>query len=218
MTTPLPRCTVDWYFDFISPFAYLQLEQFDRLPAGLDIVFRPVVLGALLAHWENRGPAEIPGKRRFTYRFVQFRAEQLGIPFRMPPAHPFNPLRPLRLAVALGGGLDVVREIFRHLWRDGLDTGSEAGWQALCERLGVTVPEAEARIEAPEVKAELRANTEAAIVRQVFGVPTFALGDELFWGEDATALFLHCLAAPEWLQSAELRRISELPVGIERRR
>lgn len=217
MSPPTLR-TVDWYFDFISPFAYLQLEQFEQLPAGLDIAPRPVVLGALLAHWENRGPAEIPGKRRFTYRYVQFRAEQLGIPFRMPPAHPFNPLRPLRLAVALGGGLDPVREIFRHLWRDGLDTTGEAGWGALCERLGLTVQEAEARLEAPEVKAELRRNTETAIARQVFGVPTFALGDELFWGEDATALFRHCLASPDWLQSAEVRRISDLPVGIERRR
>lgn len=206
----------EWYFDFISPFAYLQLEQFDRLPAGLDVTLRPVVLGALLAHWQNRGPAEIPGKRRFTYRYVQFRAEQLGIPLRMPPAHPFNPLRPLRLAQALGGGVEVVREIFRHLWRDGLGVADEAGWRTLCARLGVV--DAETLIERAEVKAGLRQNTEAAIAREVFGVPTFAVGDDLFWGEDATAMLLHCLEFPDWLQSAELRRISELPVGVERRR
>ena len=70
---------VDWYFDFVSPFAYLQLEQFGRLPANVNVALKPVVLGALLTHWDTRGPAEIPEKRRFTYRYAHFRAEDLWV-------------------------------------------------------------------------------------------------------------------------------------------
>ena len=112
--------TVDWFFDVISPFAYLQLEQLDRLQAAHDIVIRPrpIVLGALLNHWGQKGPAEMAPKRVFTYRHALFRAQQLGMPFRMPPAHPFNPIKALRLTLAMDGSLDAVRAVFRHIWRE----------------------------------------------------------------------------------------------------
>lgn len=215
MPTAIPQpVQLDWYFDFISPFAYLQLEQFDRLPAHLSITFRPVLLGALLTHWDSKGPAEIPAKRRFTYRHAQFRAEQLGIPFRLPPAHPFNPLKLLRLAIAAGCTRSAVQEIFRFVWRDGGDPASDPALQMLGTRIGVA--DSAQAIARPDVKAQLRQNTEQAIALGVFGVPTFVLGTDLFWGEDATAMLLHCIAAPDWLQSDELRRISDLPVGVQR--
>ncbi|MCA3807563.1 MAG: 2-hydroxychromene-2-carboxylate isomerase, partial [Burkholderia sp.] len=76
--------TAAWYFDFVSPFAYLQQEQFDRLPPAAAFEPRPIVLGALLAHWGQKAPAEIAAKRVFTYRHAQYRADKLGIAFRMP--------------------------------------------------------------------------------------------------------------------------------------
>ncbi len=84
---------LDWYFDFVSPFSYLQLERFDRLPAGTEVTLKPILFGALLKHLNQRGPAEIPHKREFTYKHVQWQADQAGIPLRFPPAHPFNPVR-----------------------------------------------------------------------------------------------------------------------------
>ena len=81
-----------WYFDFISPFAYLQLARFSTLPGNLEITAVPVVFGGLLTHWGQLGPAEIPPKRRFVYRFFQWNADRLGVPFAMPPRHPYNPL------------------------------------------------------------------------------------------------------------------------------
>ncbi|MGH8807817.1 MAG: 2-hydroxychromene-2-carboxylate isomerase [Noviherbaspirillum sp.] len=209
------RVAADWYFDFISPFAYLQLEQFDRLPQSLSITLCPVVLGALLTHWQTRGPAEIPEKRRFIYRYAQFRAEQLGIPFKMPPEHPFNPIKALRLAIALGCTKRAVREIFRYIWRDGRSFSSDEDWQNLCRRL--EIENADQAIAVPEVKDQLRENTERAVSLGVFGVPSFAVGQDLFWGEDATDLLIRCVESPDWLRSAELRRISDLPVGIQRK-
>ncbi|KVP94046.1 2-hydroxychromene-2-carboxylate isomerase [Burkholderia ubonensis] len=206
--------TATWYFDFVSPFAYLQQEQFEHLPPTLTIEPRPIVLGALLVHWGQKAPAEIAAKRVFTYRHAQYRADKLGIPFRMPPAHPFNPIRPLRLAIAMGGSLDVIRRIFRHIWRDGHDVGSPEGFAALCDALGF--PEGVAAVDAPSVKDALRAHTDHAIAHGVFGVPTFEWDGELFWGEDATAMFVDCVASRAWLDSPEVRRISALPEGIRR--
>ncbi|AOI74372.1 2-hydroxychromene-2-carboxylate isomerase [Burkholderia ubonensis] len=204
--------TATWYFDFVSPFAYLQLEQFERLPPTLTIEPRPIVLGALLAHWGQKAPAEIAAKRVFTYRHAQYRADKLGIPFRMPPAHPFNPIRPLRLAIAMGGSLDVIRRIFRYIWCDGHDVASPDGFAALCDAVGF--PEGVTAVDAQEVKDALRAHTDHAIARGVFGVPTFEWDGELFWGEDATAMFVDCVASRAWLDSPEVQRISALPNGI----
>ncbi|KVM62053.1 2-hydroxychromene-2-carboxylate isomerase [Burkholderia ubonensis] len=206
--------TATWYFDFVSPFAYLQLEQFERLPPTLTIEPRPIVLGALLAHWGQKAPAEIAAKRVFTYRHAQYRADRLGIPFRMPPAHPFNPIRPLRLAIAMGGSLDVIRRIFRHIWRDGHDVASPEGFAALCDAVGY--PEGVSAVDAQDVKDALRAHTDHAIAHGVFGVPTFEWDGELFWGEDATAMFVDCVASRAWLDSPEVQRISALPDGIRR--
>ncbi|KWF01766.1 2-hydroxychromene-2-carboxylate isomerase [Burkholderia ubonensis] len=206
--------TATWYFDFVSPFAYLQLEQFERLPPTLTIEPRPIVLGALLAHWGQKAPAEIAAKRVFTYRHAQYRADRLGIPFRMPPAHPFNPIKPLRLAIAMGGSLDVIRRIFRHIWRDGHDVASPEGFAALCDAVGF--PEGVSAVDAQDVKDALRAHTDHAIAHGVFGVPTFEWDGELFWGEDATAMFVDCVASRAWLDSPEVQRISALPDGIRR--
>ena len=81
---------VSWVFDVISPFAYLAFPQLSRLPAHVSVEFVPVLFAGLLQHFGQLGPAEIPSKRRFTYRFALWRARQLGLPMRMPPAHPFN--------------------------------------------------------------------------------------------------------------------------------
>ena len=110
--------SAEWYFDFISPFSYLQIEAFDRLP-DLKLTLRPVLFAGLLNHWGHKGPAEIPEKRRFTYRFVQWLAERQGVPMKFPPVHPFNPIKALRLAIVAGNDIASVQAIFRHIWREG---------------------------------------------------------------------------------------------------
>lgn len=206
----------DWYFDFASPFCYLQFERFATLPGNLQITLRPIVLGAVLAHWETLGPAETPNKRRFTYRMALFRAQQDGIPLRMPPVHPFHPIRVLRLATALGATHDVVRTIYRFIWAEGRDVTDEAEWQVLCERLGLTPEKAAALTDAAETKAGLRASTDAALAAGVFGVPTFGHRGELYWGDDATALFAHCVTHPDWLTSPDVARLAGITVGVKR--
>ncbi|SRR5258706_4373919 len=202
-----------WFYDFVSPFSYLLLEQHDKWP-GIPFVPTPVVLFDLYKHWGQRPPSQVPEKRIFTYRHALFRAEQLGIPFRMPPAHPFDPTKPLRLAAAVDADINCVREIFRFIWRDGRDPSTDEGFAALCQH--VNLPDGPALIELEETKEQLRRNTDEAIKLGVFGVPTFWLNKQLFWGEDALPMVLYCARTPNWLDSKEVKRISSLPSGLKK--
>lgn len=205
----------DWYFDFVSPFSYLQLMAFHRLPPELEVRYRPVLFAGLLQHWGHRGPAEIPAKRRQSYRSCVWRAARLGVPFKMPPAHPFNPLKALRLALATDCDPAVVRGIFRFLFAEGGDLHSPAAWEAVCADLGIRDPEVLAS--QPRVKEALRRNTEEAAALGVYGVPTFAAGGELFWGDEGMELLLAYLADPALFTRGEMARVSDMPVGATRR-
>ena len=114
-----PMASVDWYFDFISPFAYLQSEQLTLLGPAVRVRYRPVLFAGLLNAHGHKGPAEIPRKRVFSYRFLVWQARRMGIAFKMPPEHPFNPLPLLRLAIACDCAPVAVHRIFRFVWRDG---------------------------------------------------------------------------------------------------
>ena len=205
----------DWYFDFVSPFAFLQSEQLATLPPRISIRYRPVLFAALLDANGQRGPAEIPAKRAFTYRFCLWQAKRLGISMRFPPEHPFNPLPLLRLAIACDSSAAAVHAIFRFVWRDGRLPDLPIEWAELAGMLGVE--DAAARIAAPEVKEALRRNTDEAISRGVFGVPTLAIGAELFWGADATQMAVDYVAAGSCFSDPEFARVAALPVGATRR-
>ena len=105
--------------------------------------------------------------------------------------------------------------IFRHIWAEGNDGQDPESLAALATSLGVE--DLEARVGEAAVKQQLHANTEEAIERGVFGVPTFVVGEELFWGEDSTGMMLDYLADPELFQSREFERLDNLPAAAQRK-
>lgn len=204
--------TVDWYFDVISPFSYLGLHRLDELPADVTVRYQPVLFAGLLGHWGSKGPAEIPPKRRWTYRWCTWLAAQQGLAFRFPAAHPFNPLPYLRLLVAAGATRETVTTVFEALWTTAADPADPAVQAAVAQALGCS--EADGR--APEVKEALRAGTAAAAASGVFGVPTLVVDGELFWGADATPFASAFLAEPTVITAPEMARVDHLPVGVSR--
>ena len=199
----------DWYFDFISPFAYIGLIRLERLANQVEIRYRPVLFAGLLNHWEQKGPAEIPAKRVWTYRWCTWWTAQQGIAFRCPAVHPFNPLPYLRLALAAGCSAHAIGAIFQHLWTTGAP--AEQGFEDLCADLegdpaGLV-----------EVKDALRKNTEEAAARGVFGVPSFVVDGEVFWGADAVDFLKAFLRDQAVLRNDEMRRVDALPIGAARR-
>ena len=202
-----------WYFDFISPFAYLQFSRLSQLPTDLRVTMKPVLFAGLLEHHGHKGPAEIPSKRQFVYRFFTWQAARRGVPFNMPPMHPFQPLPPLRLAIAAGGTSEVVGRIFDFIYGRGRNVEGAALLE-LGRELGLD--DLETRITDPQVKERLRENTNEAISAGVFGVPSFVARGELFWGDDATDMFLDFIKNPALFEDPEMVRLSNLPMGVRR--
>ncbi len=126
-----------WYFDFVSPYAYLQFKRLNEVPPSLDYEMVPILFAGLLKQWEHKGPAEIAPKRIDTYRHCQWLAEDLGIPFRLPQAHPFNPLPYLRLCISLGSSPEVINSIFSYIWTESPPVHSEAGIEKIARRLEI---------------------------------------------------------------------------------
>lgn len=194
---------ITFYLDFISPYAYLA---FEKLPLALmghsfSVTYKPVLFAALLKHHGQLGPAEIPVKRDWTYRQVLWLAQREGIALQMPATHPFNPLGLLRLALACDAQGEpnryVCETLFRHVWHGGAEASDTARLQALTKRL---IP---ARaVDSDAVKAQLKANSDEAIACGVFGVPTFAVDDKLFWGLDALPMLAAYLSGDPWFDQA----------------
>ncbi len=210
---------IDFYFDPISPYAYLA---FERLPQVLEgctyaVNYRPVLFAGLLNHWGQKGPAEIAPKRAWTMRQVAWLAHRHGIAMQRPAVHPFNPLALLRLLVASApeGGTPnrhAVEQVFRHVWASGADANDPERLQALHELLQPRQdPQAEA------VKQALRAGTEAAVARGVFGVPTIAVDERLFWGVDALEMVAACLQGDPWFDPEPWEALAAPTPGVQRR-
>ena len=192
---------ITFYLDFVSPYAWLA---FERLPEELEglsysVEYRPVLLGALLQQHSNPGPAGITPKRDWTYRHVLWLGHQLGVPLQMPTQHPFNPLVLLRQALACSsdGSINrfVAEALLRHVWVGGHDALDAARLQQLAQELALQVkPDSDS----DRVKALLRANTDAAAERGVFGVPAFGVDDQLFWGLDSLPMLRAYLQGDPW--------------------
>jgi 2-hydroxychromene-2-carboxylate isomerase len=210
----VPPSRLTWYFDFVSPFSYLQLAGNPDIFERPDVALVPVLFAGLLRHFDNKGPAEIAPKRLHTYRYTQWQATQIGVPMRYPAGHPFNSLHALRCAVALDATYDAVRRIFAFIWGEGRSPEDEK--QALAAALGGAAVEERATTD--EVKARLRANTDDAARLGVFGVPTFVADGHLFWGLDATGMLRDYLANPALFTSPEMARLESLPFASVRKR
>jgi 2-hydroxychromene-2-carboxylate isomerase len=209
---------ITFHFDFISPYAYLAFEKLPEALKGLSyrVDYRPVLFAALLKHHGQLGPAEIASKRDWTYRQVLWLAHAQGIPMQLPATHPFNPLGVLRLALACGqDGLvnrHVAETVFRHVWRGGADA---ADAHRLAELAALLQPQRDPSGE--QVKAELKANTGAAIARGVFGVPTCEVDGRLFWGFDALAMLREYLEGNAWFAGGAWEQAASLPTGQTRK-
>jgi 2-hydroxychromene-2-carboxylate isomerase len=208
---------ITFYLDFVSPYAYLAFEQLPQALQGLSyaVDYRPILFAGLLKHHGQLGPAEIAPKRDWTYRQVLWLAHTHGIPMQMPAAHPFNPLALLRLALACGdngtANRYVCETLFRHVWRGGEDAADAQRFEAAKASLN---PARDPGSDA--VKAELKANTEEAIARGLFGVPVYAVDDKLFWGFDALPMLRRYLEADPWFTQGDWESAAQRPAAQRR--
>ena len=180
----------DWYFDFLSPFAYLQNCRLDEFPSNLFINRKPLLFAGLLSHWGTKGPVELSAKRLFTYRHVQWLADNLEVPLCFPEKHPFNPISLLRLCIAADCSKKAVDEIFNCVWVEGLSGDAPDNWKRFCDAVNI-----------PESKA---------LEQGIFGVPTLVVDGNLFWGFDSTDMAIEYISDPQLFGSSEMKRLETL--------
>lgn len=218
---------ITFYYDPISPYAYLAFERLPQVLQGLSVAvrYKPVLFAALLKAHGQLGPAEIPGKRDWTYRQVQWLARQQGVALDLPAAHPFNPLALLRLGLATAteaapGETNrfVTERLFHHAWRGGLDAIDpgrlgelEAALQTHVSDCGRSWPDEEV------VKQRLRANTDEALGLGLFGVPSLVVDGRVFWGQDGLPMLRACLDGDAWFHEGAWEAAQRLPAGTSRR-
>ena len=208
-----------FYFDFISPYAYLAFHQLPEVLKGLNyqVRYQPVLFGGLLQHHGQLGPVEVVGKRAWTYRQCLWLGRQLGIDLRLPAAHPFNPLPLMRLAIATHAegypDRSVCDTLFKFVWESGKNVSDPAH---LAEISAMLNPVRSAGAE--DVKAQLRTFTEQAIANGVFGLPAIQVDSEIFWGFDSLPMLRQYLEGDSWFKEQAWTEAGKLPVGIERKR
>ena len=208
-----------FYLDFVSPYAYLAFEELPSALMGLSysVTYKPVFLGALLKANAVLGPAEVPPKRAWIYRHVQWLAHTKQVLLDMPAAHPFNPLALLRLAVATDPkGLPnryVCETLMHHVWRGGGDALEPQRLETLTQTLAPAQdPGGDA------VKAQLKAHADAALAQGVFGVPSFEVNGKVFWGLDALPMLRVYLQGDDWFSDARWNAAQDTPSAIALRK
>jgi 2-hydroxychromene-2-carboxylate isomerase len=208
-----------FYFDVISPFAYLAFARLPRALEGLSVSvdYQPVLFAGMLSHWGQKGPAEVEPKRAWTFRHVHWQAHRDGLLMQTPAQHPFNPLALLRLAIAcppegMTPGRHVCEQVFKHVWEGGGDANDPERLAELTQRLAPARDPA-----SDEVKLSLKTATAQAIEKGVFGVPTIEVDGRLFWGLDALEMLGAYLRGDPWFDGPHWDAAAVAPPGIKRR-
>jgi 2-hydroxychromene-2-carboxylate isomerase len=217
MPTPLV-----FHYDVISPYAHVAWALLPALAArhGRELVLSPILFAGVLDHLGTKGPAEVPARRAYAFKDAARKAARAGLPPLVPPpAHPFNPLLALRVILAADPAARpaVTTALYRAVWVDGAGVDGELAVRTALERAGLDAAPLVAAAGTPAIKQQLRADTDAAIARGVFGVPTIFADGELFFGVDGLEALDDFLAGKDPIDRAQLDRWLHLPAAAVRR-
>ena len=183
--------TVEFFFDLGSPASYLAHTQLPLLcrDTGATLVHRPMLLGAVFQATGNASPAMIPAKGHYMLRDLARFAERYGVPMRFNPHFPINTLTLMRLLVAVQLHQperfdDALQALFQAIWVEGINMGDPARVAEVLSAAGFDTQALQAQIAEQQVKDALKASTEEAVKRGVFGAPTCFVNGEMFFGQD----------------------------------
>ena len=176
---------LEFFFDYVSPYTYLANSQVRDL--GVEIDYRPMLLGAVMQATGNRPPRTVAAKGKYLEMDIARWAAAYGVPFKWGSLFPQKTVNALRAAIVAerqGKFHEVHDPLFEAVWVRDRDVNDTAVLAEILSNAGMNSEAVLEEISTDIVKGELRANTEEAVERGVFGAPTFFVGDEMFFGND----------------------------------
>ena len=181
--------TVDFFYDFASPYSYLAATQIDAVceRQGAVARWRPFLLGAVFKETDNHSPVTIPAKAKYLPLDLEDWAKHYGIEMTMPAEFPINSVRANRAAlVAEQHGLvkEFSRALYEAYWVRGRNASDPEVIAESAERVGLEPANVLAGVERPEIKAKLKTNTAEALALGAFGAPTMVYEGRIYWGND----------------------------------
>lgn len=196
---------LDFYFDYLSPWAYFGWVNLQRLlkthPA--EVTYYPVPYPKLAEVWKQRAIATLGPKRLFVHKFAWRYALRNEIPFSLPLKHPYKPYTALRLSLKEVSGErqpELIQKLFEACWQKKVDMGSDEALAAYLSQNGFEGKQWVARTHDEAIKTALSHGLQDAFSRGVFGVPTFIVDGELFWGNDQIEYVKDCLEDKDLLR------------------
>lgn len=215
------RTPIRFYFDYISPYAYLAWTQMQGIAARHERSVEPVpiLFAGVLNALGTKGPAEVPAKRNYLYKHLVRLAHGLGVPFEMPPAHPFNPLAALRVTEAvqdMEARALLVSALYAAAWAGGGGVERPEQVAAVVKSVGLDAEALLAASQTPEVKERVRHHTEELLKLGGFGVPSYTVDGELFFGVDSLNHLDAFLLGEDPLKPEALERWRKLPASAKR--
>ena len=218
----MPR-TIRFYFDYESPNAYLAWKELAKLAAkhGCAIEIFPVLYAALLDAHGQLGPGEVPAKGTWMMTNVLRKAAMLGLPMNPPPFFPFNPLLGLRMSLLPLESQQrraLIDALFDAVWVRALHVSEPEVVERVANEIGLPGSALIQQAQSPDIKKMLREQTDAAISRGVFGVPTMEVDGQIFWGYDDFPFLDLYLAGKDPLDPADRQkwRLGSRPSSVRR--
>ena len=176
---------LEFFFDYVSPYTYLANSRVKDI--GAEVIYRPMLLGAVMQAAGNKPPKTVPAKGRYLEMDIQRWSAAYGLPFKWGALFPQKTVNALRVAIVAekqGRFHEVHDPLFEAVWVHDRDVSDNAVLAEIITEAGMDAASVLEEIASDEIKGELRANTEEAVQRGVFGAPTFFVGDEMFFGND----------------------------------
>ena len=212
---------LEFYFDYLSPYAYFSWKKIEEFCPNhnVDLTIKPVVFGKLLDHWGQLGPAEIPPKREWLFKYCLFYASSNNLPLSFPKYHPFNSLSALRASLKMVSGEHqekLISALFHAGWGEGKDIGNIEVVSNIALKIGLDGNAIKKTIGSKDVKEALKNNTDEAISKGVFGVPTIIFDNELFWGNDQFEYLSNVIKGTYKTNNAIYQDIINRPRAIDR--
>jgi 2-hydroxychromene-2-carboxylate isomerase len=190
---------VELFFDVASPYSYMCATQIEAVAGkhGAEVVWRPMLLGAVFKAAGNDMPARVAAKATWMMKDLAMWAALYRVPFAIPPSFPPNSLRAMRaccFAESRGSAGQLAKALFDGYWAHAVDPSSDDGLGRACGAAGLDPVEVLRAAESQPMKDALRKNTEEAVARGAFGAPTIFVGETMFFGNDRLPLLDRLLA------------------------